>query len=74
MPPGQLIASVKKAGRIRVIIGARDDHWIPEGLLSSGQVSAQRQRVKTKVTDVVIDTGVDRGHAFFDNPSRVVDD
>jgi subtilisin family serine protease len=52
-PPGQLIAKVKKAGRIRVIIGARDNEWKPEGSLKASHIGEQRQRIKSKVSAVI---------------------
>lgn len=52
-PPGQLIAKARKAGRIQIIIGARDDDWRPEGSLTRDEVTAQRQRIKSKVSAVL---------------------
>jgi subtilisin family serine protease len=75
-PPGQLIASAKKAGRIRVIVGARDYDWKPEGLLNFSQVSAQRRRINAKVSAVInnhADLRAFNGWRFITVPAFVVE-
>lgn len=52
-PPGQLIAKVKRAGRIQVIVTARDDPWKPEGFLSRAEVTTQRERIRAKVSELI---------------------